>query len=272
MTEKTDKLYYGYRVVKYIGIGLVFGGIIGMALGITFTIMSYSIWVLVLCWIFGTVLLAFGVFWQLSMGFIADSKKVESLTQSFSDRLESIWDGNGKVLDIGTGSGRIAIDIAKRFPEAKVIGVDIWTKMWSVFGQTRMDAEKNAKIANVYEHCIFQYGSALDLPFQDGEFQLVVSNFTFHEINTPDRMNLFKEIARILAPGGTFLVLDFFAGTFLKAYKVTTVEEFLGKLQRLGFKDISHEPLKQLGIDLGVFYRYFWEIDFLTGIRSLAKS
>jgi SAM-dependent methyltransferase len=270
MKEKTDELYYGYRVVKYVGIGLVFGGIIGIALGITFTIMSYSIWILVLCWILGIVLLAFGAFWQLSMGFIADSKKVDSLTHCFSSRLESIWDGKGKVLDIGTGSGRIAIEIAKRFPEAQVIGVDIWTKMWSLFGQTRMDAERNAKIANVEEHCTFQYGSALNLPFQDGEFQLVVSNFTFHEINTPDRMNLFKEIARILAPSGTFLILDFFAGSFLKAYKVTSVEEFLGEVERLGFKDVSHEPLKKAGIDLGVFYRYFWEIDFLIGMRSLA--
>jgi len=265
MKEKTEELYYGYRAVTCIGIGLIGGGIVGIALGITSIIMSYPTWILVLCWVLGVILLALGVFWQLSMGFVNDSKKMASLTHFFLDRLTAIWDGKGKVLDIGTGSGRVAIEIAKRFPESQVIGVDTWTKMWSVFGQTKVGAEKNATVAKVDEHCAFQYGNALNLPFKDGEFQLVVSNFTFHEIHTPDRMILFREIARVLSVGGTFIILDIFAGSFLKSYKVTTVKEFLDEIQKLGFEDIKHEPLKQTGIDLGKFYRRFWEIDFLIG-------
>jgi len=268
MKGNTEELYYGYRVITYIGIGLIGGGIAGIALGITFTILAYSTWVLILCWVLGVVSLALGVFWQLSMGFTTDSKKIEFLTNYFLDRFEAIWDGKGKVLDIGTGRGRVAIEIAKRFPEAQVIGVDIWTKMWSVFGQTKVGAEKNATVAKVDDHCTFQYGNALDLPFEDGEFRLVVSNFTFHEIHTPDRMILFKEIARTLSPSGTFLILDFFAGSFLKAYKVTSVEELFGKIQQLGVEDVKHEPLKETDIDLGKFYRHFWEIDFLSGRKK----
>jgi len=268
MKKNTEELYYGYRAITYVVIGLIGGGIVGIALGITFTILAYSTWVLILCWVLGVVLLALGVFWQLTMGFTTDSKKIESLTDYLLDRLEAIWDGKGKVLDIGTGSGRVAIEIAKRFPEAQVIGADTWTRMWRVFGQTKEGAEKNATIAKVGDHCTFQYGNALDLPFRDGEFQLVVSNFTFHEIHTPDRMILFKEIARTLSLGGTFLILDFFAGSFLKAYKATSVEEFLRKIQQLGIEDVHHKPLKETGIDLGGFYRHFWEIDFISGRKK----
>jgi SAM-dependent methyltransferase len=204
MRENTEELYYGYRVIKYISIGLIGGGIVGIALGITFTVLAYSTWVLALCWALGAILLLVGVFWQVTMGFTTDPRKIESIADNFLDRLEAVWDGKGKVLDIGTGRGRVAIEVAKRFPDARVIGMDIWPKMWSVFGQTKAGAEKNATIAKVGDRCTFQYGNALDLPFEDGEFQLVVSNFVFHEVNAPDRMILFKEIARALAPGGTF--------------------------------------------------------------------
>ena len=123
-------------------------------------------------------------------------------------------------------------------------------------------------MANVSGRCTFQYSNALNLPFNDGEFQLVVSSFTFHEVHAPDRTVLFKEIARVLAPGGTFLILDFFAGSFLKAYKVTSVEELLKKVQQMGIEDTKIKPLKETGVDLGKFYRYFWEVDFFSAKKA----
>jgi ubiquinone/menaquinone biosynthesis C-methylase UbiE len=70
-------------------------------------------------------------------------------------------------------------------------------------------------------------------------------------------MILFKEIARILSPRGIFLILDFFSGSFLKAYKAMDIEELLGKIQQLGIEDVYHKPLKETDIDLGGFYRHF---------------
>jgi len=94
----------------------------------------------------------------------------------------------------------------------------------------------------------------------------VVSSFTFHEVHAPDRKVLFKEITRVLAPSGTFLILDFFSIAFvLKGYKVTSVEELLEKVQQLGIEDGKIKPLKETGVDLGRFYRHFWECDFLSG-------
>ena len=80
-------------------------------------------------------------------------------------------------------------------------------------------------------------------------------------------MALFKEIARLLAPGGTFLILDFFAGSFLKAYDATSVEDLIEKVQQLGIKDVKRKALRDTGVDLGWFYRRYWEVDFLSGNR-----
>ena len=267
MEGNLEKPYYGYRINRYFAGAQIGLGIIGIALGIAFAISAYSTWVLILCWVLGVILLAFGIFWHLTMGFTADSKKMESIKDSFLDELGAIWDGKGKVLDIGTGRGWVAIEIAKRFPEAQVVGIDIWTKFFSLIGQTKAGAEKNARISKVSDRCTFQYGSALDLPFEDGEFQLVVSSFAFHEIHAPDRMVLFEEIAGLLAPGGTFLILDFFTGSFLKAYKVASVEELLEKVRQLGVENVKHKPLNETGVDLGIFYHHYWEIDFLSGTR-----
>ncbi len=271
MQENTVELNQGYRVIPYISISLIGLGIVGIALGITFTALDYSSWVLALCWVLGALLFIAGVFWQVTMGFVADPGKIESIADSFSNRLETNWNGKGKVLDIGTGRGRIAVEIARRFPEAQVIGVDLWKKMWSVFGQTEEGAERNAIVAMVSDRCTFQHGDATKLPFEDGEFQLVVSNFVFHEISTPDKMILFKEISRVLAPGGAFLILDFFAGSFLRAYKVKSVAELIEKIEEQGIEEVKHEPLlKDADIDLGWFYRHFWEIDFLSGRKKAA--
>jgi len=263
--EDLEKVCYRYKGILYISVALIGLGITGIAFGIAFTLLAYSTWVLVLCGVLGVILLASGIFWHVTMGFTYDTQKMESIKDGFLDELRSIWDGKGKVLDIGTGRGWAAIEIARRFPESQVVGIDIWTKFFSLMGQTKEGAEKNAAMAKVSDRCTFQYCSALNLPFKDGEFQLVVSSFTFHEIHAPDRTVLFKEIARVLAPGGTFLILDFFAGSFVKMYKVNSSDELLEKVQKLGIEGAKIKPLKETGVDLGRFYRRFWEVDFFSG-------
>jgi len=263
--EDLERVCYGYKGILYISVILIGLGIIGIALGITLALLTYPIWVLVVFWALGVILLASGIFWHVTMGFTYDTQKMGSIKDGFLDEVKSIWDGRGKVLDVGTGRGWAAIEIARRFPESQVVGIDIWTKFFSLMGQTKEGAEKNAVMANVTDRCTFQYSNALNLPFNDGEFQLVVSSFTFHEVHAPDRTVLFKEIARVLAPGGTFLILDFFAGSFVKMYKVNSGSELLEKVQKLGIEGAKIKALKETGVDLGRFYRRFWEVDFFSG-------
>lgn len=264
MKENLEKPYYGYRINKYIAGALIGVGIVGIALGFVFASLAYPTWVLIICWALGAILLILGVLWRLSLGFASDAEKIQQVQNSFDEQLRAVWDGKGKVLDIGTGLGRGTIEIAKRFPEAHVIGVDTWTKFWGIWGMTKTGAERNARVEKVSDRCTFQYGNALGLPFEDGEFQLVVSTFTFHEIHVPDRMVILKEIVRILDPGGSFMICD----VFRNGYKVRNVAELLKKIEQMGVEDVRYRTFKEVGLKFGVFTHMIARGAYLSGRKA----
>jgi hypothetical protein len=57
MKGNTEELYHGYILNTYISVGLIASGVLCIALAIAFTLLAYSIWVLVLCWALGVILL-----------------------------------------------------------------------------------------------------------------------------------------------------------------------------------------------------------------------
>ena len=112
------------------------------------------------------------------------------------------WDGRGKALDIGTGSGPIAIFLARKYPSCSVKGIDYWGEPWTY---SRQKCERNAEIEGVSNRVSFERASAVDLPFSDGEFDAVLSNFVFHSIKFQDRTQLIAEALRVLRDGGLSL-------------------------------------------------------------------
>jgi hypothetical protein len=106
-------------------------------------------------------------------------------------------------------------------------------------------------------------GNALDMPFEDGEFQLVVSSFVFHEVGIPDRTQLFREAVRVLASGCMFMILDQF-NSLDRAYKVGNVSELLAKIEKLGVEDVEHRSLKEAGVRLGGA-SHFRRIAYVSG-------
>jgi ubiquinone/menaquinone biosynthesis C-methylase UbiE len=265
MRVKNEEPRYWYGGIIYITIPLIGGGVAITALAIAFTVLSYSTWQLALCWFFGLTVLVIGLFWD-SMTSTAYPANIRAQERSLVSLLKTQWDGKGKVLDIGTGGGRFAVPIAREFPESNVTGVDIWMKSWDSFGLTKERAEKNALLDNVADRCAFQYGSALELPFTDGEFSLVVSAFTFHAINVPDRTVLFQEAIRVLATGGLLVICDLFP----RGYGVKNVPELLEKLQRLGIDDIRHQSLKDAGVNLGRL-SFIWGMAYVSGRKTTSQ-
>jgi len=261
--EKTGgKLDYGFGASKYVTYALVAIGIIFATLAIAFTVLESSTWVLILFWILAIVAVIAAVIWHILAGFPSSPEKIEQFHGDFLDHLASIWDGKGKVLDIGTGSGRAAIEIARRFPEAQVIGIDIWPKNWRLFGISKEQAESNARIEQVHERCVFQRGSAVDIPFEDSEYQLVVSSLVFHQIKMPDRTDLFKEAIRVLAPGGVFMICDIFRS--VKEYRVRDISELLRKIEELGTEKVGYRSLQEAGLKIGSLI-WFWKVAYLHG-------
>jgi SAM-dependent methyltransferase len=118
------------------------------------------------------------------------------------------WNGAGQILDIGCGSGSLTIELAKKYKEAQIIGIDNWGKQWEY---SKKVCEKNAKIEGVAEQVIFQKASADALPFDDGSMDVVVSNLVFHEVGgVKDKKELIREALRVVKNGGKFVLQDLF--------------------------------------------------------------
>jgi SAM-dependent methyltransferase len=96
------------------------------------------------------------------------------------------------VLDIGSGPGHVAGALADA--GAIVTGIDFSGRMVEI-------ARKH------YPQATFQEANAEQLPFDDGTFEAVVSNFVVHHLARPDVV--FKEVHRVLQPGGRFAFVVF---------------------------------------------------------------
>ena len=90
----------------------------------------------------------------------------------------------GKGLDVGCGSGALAVAVAKRSPKASFVGIDRWGKEYASFNLPL--CEQNAKAEKV-KNVTFRRGDATALDFPDESFDAVVSNFVYHNIPTNDR-------------------------------------------------------------------------------------
>lgn len=200
MMEKNEiqKLEYGnWMSLRIIFICLLLAVIFGIA-GIWFSFL----------WFISCFFLAWTFYFSIARWFFSEKggniqHKVQALVLEKLD-----CNGNGKLLDIGCGNGQLVISIAKKFPLAHIIGVDTWGKNWE-FGQR--SCERNAMIEGVSDQVEFRQAGADQLPFNDGEFDMVVSNLVFHEIHTvKDKRELIREALRVLKKNGAFVFQDLF--------------------------------------------------------------
>ncbi len=149
------------------------------------------------------------------------------------------WDGKGKALDIGCGSGALSILLAKTHPEATVTGVDNWGKAW---GYSKGLCDSNAAVEGVSTRVAFQRGSASSLPFPDEAFDIVVSNLTFHEVkDVCDKKLLIKEALRVLKRGGGFAFQDL----FLLRRDFGSIEALLESIKSWEAKSVDFEVTGQ---------------------------
>lgn len=108
------------------------------------------------------------------------------------------------ILDVGCGTGRLLRSAAGRFPGARLVGVDAAIEMVK-----QAEASLPAGMA-----IRFQQATAEELPLPGGEFDLVFSTLTFHHWHEQGRG--IAEVARVLAPGGRWLLADFIVAGLMR--------------------------------------------------------
>jgi len=106
-------------------------------------------------------------------------------------------DDHDTLLDIGTGTGRMLQLLNDRVREA--VGVDQSRDMLAV-ARTNLSAAR-------YRNCNVRQADMYQLPFADGSFDLVILHMVLHFADEPG--DAIREAARVLKPGGAFIVVDF---------------------------------------------------------------
>jgi len=104
------------------------------------------------------------------------------------------------ILDIGCGTGTLALLIKQTNPDTTLYGLDVDPKILEI---ARQKSEKNN------ETILFQRGLATCLPYTDETFDRVFSSLLLHHLTREDKQQALEEIFRVLRPGGELHIADF---------------------------------------------------------------
>jgi ubiquinone/menaquinone biosynthesis C-methylase UbiE len=201
---------YGHVAVKYfIYIGLMSGPLLLTALAGWFLggLLGAALW-----WI--GLLLGIMCTW-IAIAYIPlhySLIRERALPNLWSEGLsEEAIKSDAYALDIGCGTGRVSVDVAKALSHAKVIGIDIFH---GASGNSPDQAQMNAYLEGVGDRVEIRRGNALQIPYPDNTFDLVTSGSVLHDIHSDkEKKRAVQEVHRVLKPGGTFIALELFRDT-----------------------------------------------------------
>jgi ubiquinone/menaquinone biosynthesis C-methylase UbiE len=123
---------------------------------------------------------------------------VRSLHRTLADQAD-IAPGH-RVLEIGCGTGNLALLVARRYRGATVVGLDPDPL---ALGRARRKATRDSLPVQ------WDLGSAGDLPYPDASVDRVLSALMFHHLDRAEKHRALSEIKRVLRPGGTLHLVDF---------------------------------------------------------------
>ncbi|MFC1786912.1 methyltransferase domain-containing protein [Halobacteriota archaeon] len=118
-------------------------------------------------------------------------KPQKKLSKTITEQIKS-----GTIVDVGSGTGYLAIEIAKAAPSAKVWGIDLSKKMVEI-------ARRHAGgLSNVR----FEHENAMNLPFAENSVDFIVSTGSLHHWTHP--VKIFDECLRVLKNGKEGWIFD----------------------------------------------------------------
>jgi ubiquinone/menaquinone biosynthesis C-methylase UbiE len=105
----------------------------------------------------------------------------------------------GSILDVGTGTAQIPIELCRQLRDVHVTAIDAAAHMLAI-------ARENVRRAGLSERITLQQCDAKKMPFPDRTFAAIMSNSIVHHI--PEPFDVLREACRVVVPGGVLFIRD----------------------------------------------------------------
>ncbi len=132
-----------------------------------------------------------------------------------------------RVLEVGCGIGVLSSYLAEKY-KWEITGIDLDSK--------QIERAKNEHRENKYLN--FMEADATKLPFEDSEFDLILSIDVLHHINNRNRV--FNEISRVTAANGFYIIVDAAFPKFFGKYSISA-DEIINYMKRNSFRIVHRK-------------------------------
>ena len=128
-----------------------------------------------------------------------DAMDHATVNRAFVVDFLAVWDRVGPVLDVGTGTAQIPLELCRQVLNVQVTAVDMAAHMLEV-------GRANVRRAGFEDRIRLEQADAKQLPYGAGSFGAVISNSIVHHI--PEPAGVLAEMVRMVKPGGVLLIRD----------------------------------------------------------------
>jgi tRNA (cmo5U34)-methyltransferase len=183
-----------------------------------------------------------------ALRYLGRADKLPHRTEGEKALLEQIPAGTRRVLDLGTGDGRLLALVRLSNPSVEGVALD--------FSDTMLEQAKK-RFSHDKQVTVVKHDFSMPIPASLGKFDAVVSSLAIHHLTHPRKKQLYTEILKLLNPSGVFCNLEHVCSAtenlhkkFLTAIgwtaesedpsnKLLDVETQLGWLREIGFLDVD---------------------------------